>query len=237
MTEQNPHPAPLAVYTFADEDLFSDLKPEQRAWIVRAISWAEYPSGQIFFAPEQRGDRLFLLRRGRVRIYKLSPEGRALTLLILEPSSLFGEMALSDGWFHDTFAESITDSSIGTIGRDELRRALNAYPSVSLRFMNIISQRLRALERKLADIAFKSVPQRLATVLLSLADTRAGHEDLASPPAVVRYTHQQLAEMIGSYRETVTKAIGEFREAGMIRVEEEAIFLTDLARLRELVGR
>ena len=68
-------------------------------------------------------------------------------------------------------------------------------------------------------------------------DAHAGQADPATPPAVVRYTHQQLAEMIGSYRETVTKAIGEFREAGLIRVEEDAIYLTDVARLRELVGR
>jgi CRP-like cAMP-binding protein len=237
VTEPNPQPASLAVYTFADENIFSDLKPEQRARIERAISWAEHPSGQIFFAPEESGDRLYLLRRGRVRIYKLSPEGRALTLLILEPESLFGEMALAEGWVHDTFAESMTDCSIGTLGRDDLRRALNAYPAASLRFMNIMSRRLRALERKLADIAFKSVPQRLATVLLSLADTQAGRAEPATPPAVVRYTHQQLAEMIGSYRETVTKAIGEFREASLIRVEEDAIYLTDLAQLRELAGR
>jgi CRP-like cAMP-binding protein len=237
VTEQSSQPAALAVYTFADEDLFSDLKPEQRARIERAISWGEYPPGQIFFAPEESGDRLFMLRRGRVRIYKLSPEGRALTLLILEPSSLFGEMALADGWLHDTFAETMTDSSIGTIGRDELRRALNTYPAMSLRFMNIMSRRLRALERKLADIAFKSVPQRLATVLLNLADTHDAPDSPATPPAVVRYTHQQLAEMIGSYRETVTKAIGDFREAGLIRVEEDVIFLTDLAQLRELAGR
>jgi len=237
VTEPNPHPAPLAVYTFADEDIFSDLKPEQRARIERAISWADYPSGQIFFAPEESGDRLFLLRRGRVRIYKLSPEGRALTLLILEPSSLFGEMALAEDWVHDTFAESMTECSIGTIRRDELRRALNAHPGAALRFMNIMSRRLRALERKLADIAFKSVPQRLATVLLNLADTQDAQAQPATPPAVVRYTHQQLAEMIGSYRETVTKAIGEFREAGLIRVEEDAIYLTDMARLRELAGR
>jgi CRP-like cAMP-binding protein len=237
VTEQNSQPAPLADYTFADEDIFSELKPEQRARVERAISWAEYPSGQIFFAPEESGDRLYLLRRGRVRIYKLSPEGRALTLLILEPSSLFGEMALAEGWVHDTFAEAMTECSIGTIRRDELRRLLNAYPTVSLRFMNIMGRRLRALERKLADIAFKSVPQRLATVLLSLADAHGEQAETATPPAVVRYTHQQLAEMIGSYRETVTKAIGEFREAGLIRVEEDAIYLTDVARLRELVGR
>jgi CRP-like cAMP-binding protein len=237
VTEQNPPPAPLAVYTFADEDIFSDLKPEQRARVERAVTWADYPSGQIFFAPEESGDRLFLLRRGRVRIYKLSPEGRALTLLILEPSSLFGEMALAEDWVHDTFAESMTECSIGAIRRDDLRLALNAYPSAALRFMNIMSRRLRALERKLADIAFKSVPQRLATVLLNLADTQESYAQPASPPAVVRYTHQQLAEMIGSYRETVTKAIGEFREAGLIRVEEDAIYLTDMARLRELAGR
>jgi CRP-like cAMP-binding protein len=237
MTDQSPQPSALADYTFADEDIFGDLKPEQRGRIERAISWAEYPSGQIFFAPEESGDRLYLLRRGRVRIYKLSPEGRTLTLLILEPSSLFGEMALAEGWVHDTFAESMTECSIGTIGRDELRRALNAYPSASLRFMNIMGRRLRALERKLADIAFKSVPQRLATVLLSLADALGEQAESATPPSVVRYTHQQLAEMIGSYRETVTKAIGEFREAGLIRVEEDAIYLTDVARLRELVGR
>jgi CRP-like cAMP-binding protein len=146
-------------------------------------------------------------------------------------------MALAEDWVHDTFAESMTECSIGTIGRDDLRLALNAYPAAALRFMNIMSRRLRALERKLADIAFKSVPQRLATVLLNLADTHEVYPRPDTPPAVVRYTHQQLAEMIGSYRETVTKAIGEFREAGLIRVEEDAIYLTDMARLRELAGR
>jgi CRP-like cAMP-binding protein len=237
VTEQNSPPAALAVYTFADENIFSDLTPEQRAGVERAISWANYPSGQIFFAPEEAGDRLYILRRGRVRIYKLSPEGRALTLLILEPASIFGEMALAAEWVHDSFAESMAECTIGTIGRDELRGVLNAHPSVALRFMNIMSRRLRALERKLADIAFKSVPQRLATVLLNLADTATERQDRAMPPAVVRYTHQQLAEMIGSYRETVTKAIGEFREAGLIRVEEDTIYLTDMARLQQLVGR
>jgi CRP/FNR family transcriptional regulator, cyclic AMP receptor protein len=236
VNDQNQPPAPLAVYTFADDDIFSDVTPEQRALLDRAISFADYPSGRIFYAPEEHGDRLYILRRGRVRIYKLSPEGRALTLLILEPSSIFGEMALEPEWLHDSFAETMTESTIGAIRRDDMRRVLNANPAVALRFMNIMSQRLRALERKLADIAFKSVPQRLATVLLNLADRQEASPDRTAPPAVVRYTHQQLAEMIGSYRETVTKAIGDLREGGLIRVDEEVIYLTDLARLRELMA-
>jgi len=79
------------------------------------------------------------------------------------------------------------------------------------------------------------VPQRLATVLLNLAAAQ-GEQPAGAAPTVVRFTHQQLAEMIGSYRETVTKAIGEFREEGLIRVEEDAIHLTDIDRLRQLVG-
>lgn len=237
MTEPSGPPAPLAIYTFADDDIFGDLAPEQRAQVERATSIANHASGQIFYAPEESGDRLYILRRGRVRIYKLSPEGRALTLLILEPSSIFGEMALAQDWVHDSFAEAMTECTVGVIRRDEMRRVLNSNPAVALRFMNIMSGRLRALERKLADIAFKSVPQRLATVLLNLAGAQADLPDHATPPAVVRYTHQQLAELIGSYRETVTKVIGEFREAGLIRVEEEAIFLTDLRQLRETAGR
>jgi CRP-like cAMP-binding protein len=237
VTEQGSQPDPIALYTFADEDIFSGLTADQRARAERAISVADYPSGQIFYAPEERDHRLYVLRRGRVRIYKLSPEGRALTLLILEPASIFGEMALAEDWVHDSFAESMTECTVGVIRRDDMRRVLNTYPTVALRFMNVMSQRLRALERKLADIAFKSVPQRLATVLLNLAGAQASQPTLDTPLAVVRYTHQQLAEMIGSYRETVTKAIGEFREAGVIRVEEEAIYLTDLARLQEIAGR
>jgi CRP/FNR family transcriptional regulator, cyclic AMP receptor protein len=223
-----------AVYTIAGDDIFRDLSPEQRAEIERRISYATYPSGHIFYAPEEYSDQLLILRRGRVRIYKLSPEGRAMTLLVLEPPSIFGEMILVDQWTQDSFAEAMTECSVGALGRNDLRQALRSYPAVALRFMETMSRRLRALESKLADVAFKSVPQRLATVLVNLADLQPGG---ATPPAVVRYTHQQLAEMIGSYRETVTKAIGEFREAGLIRVEEETIYLTDMARLRELVGR
>jgi CRP-like cAMP-binding protein len=226
-----------AGYTIAGDDIFRDLTVEQRAAVERQITYALYPVGHIFYAPEDYGDRLLILRRGRVRIYKLSPEGRALTLLVLQPKAIFGEMMLVDEWVQDSFAEAMTECEVGALGRTDLRQLLGAYPAVALRFMEVMSQRLRALERKLADVAFKSVPQRLAAVLLNLAALEPERPAPDEPPAVVRYTHQQLAEMIGSYRETVTKAIGEFREAGLIRVEEDAIYLTAMAKLQELASR
>jgi CRP-like cAMP-binding protein len=223
------------VDTFADGDLLDELPDGERQRVARLISTAEYPAGYTFFAPDDPADRVYVLRQGRVRLYKLSPEGRALTLMVLEPPALFGDMALADDARHDSFAEAMSGCQVGTLDRGSLQGVLRANPSLSLRLMGVMGRRLRAMERKLADIAFKSVPQRLAGVLLSLVAEGESAEDGA--PSVLRYTHQQLAEMIGSYRETVTKAIGEFREAGLIRVEEDAISLTDVPRLRQIVGR
>lgn len=218
-------------------DIFARLSPTERAEIERLISYGVFPAGQIFHSPNEIGEQLFVLRSGRVRIYKLSPEGRALTLMVLEPVTIFGEMTLVGQWLHDTFAEAMSECVIGLIGRDTLRQILEAHPQVALAFMELMGQRLRAMENKLADIAFKNVAQRLASVLLNLAGTSAGEGQPANPPIVVRYTHQQLAEMIGSYRETVTKAIGELREGGIIRIDDDAISLIDVEQLQRLANR
>ncbi len=229
-----PQPLPPPVYTISDDDLFRDLPAETRVLLENRMVMREYQAGHIFYAPDDEGDQIYFLRRGRVRIYKLSLEGRALTLLILEPQAVFGEMALNEHWKHDSFAECMTSCQIGVIRRDALRTILSNHPDLTLRFMAVMSDRLRALERKLADIAFKSVPQRLAAVLLSLGIIHPAEP--GNPPAALRFTHQQLAEMIGSYRETITKTIGEFRADGLIRVEDDGIYLADIGRLRAMLG-
>ncbi|PDW02036.1 Crp/Fnr family transcriptional regulator [Candidatus Viridilinea mediisalina] len=219
-------------------DIFRDLAQSERAEVERHIAYNLYPPGQVFHAPNEVGEHLFVLRAGRVRIYKLSSEGRALTLMLLEPVTIFGEMALVGQSLHDTFAETMSESTIGLIGRATLRCILERYPPVALACMELMGQRLRAMEHKLADIAFKSVPQRLASLLLSLAGVTTTHELPPSPPLrVVRYTHQQLADMVGSYRETITKALGELREAGIIRVEDDGLTLVDVAALQRIALR
>jgi CRP-like cAMP-binding protein len=199
------------------------------------MSVASFPPGHIFFSPDERGDRLYLLQSGRVRLYKLSAEGRALTLALLEPPAVFGELSAAGRWPHDSFAEAMTACAVGIIGQAELQQAMAGYPEIALGLMQVMGQRLRVMENKLSDIAFKSVPQRLATMLLGLAGNPTTTSN--GPTKVVRYTHQQLAEMIGSYRETVTKAIGELRESGVIRIEDDTIFLIDLPRLQALAGK
>lgn len=221
-------------------DIFRDLHPHERARVEQGIADTTYPAGHLFHAPGEICPHLFVLRAGRVQVYKLSSEGRVLRLAVLFPPTVFGEVALSEQQENNSFAEAMTECVVGHIPHDMLERILLDYPQVTLRLMELMGQRLHEMENKLVDIAFKSVPQRLATVLLTLAGvptTGNRSPTTSSPsPTIVRYTHQQLAEMIGSYRETVTRIIGEFREAGLIRVQGDSIYLTNLARLQQLAS-
>lgn len=214
-----------------DRDIFASLTLEQKTEIESHIRYMVYPAGRIIHTPHDKKHQLFLLKSGRVQIYTLSPEERILRLFVLEPVTIFGEITNNEQW--NNFAKAMTRCLIGTIERDIARSIFQTYPPVALRFMEVMGKRLREMENKLVDMAFKSVPQRLANVFLNLAISSNTAPD--TPPSITRYTHQQLAEMIGTYRETVTKTIGEFREAGLIRVEEDGIYLTNLEKLRQLV--
>lgn len=211
----------------SDADLFPQLIAALRDMHGEIVA-VQRPAGYVFYGLDDPGTEMYLLYGGRVRLYTISPEGRALTVLLLDAPAVFGEVTLAEGAHYDSYAISVTSCTVGVVRRDALRRALQVQPSLALRFMTVMSRRLRAIERKLSDIAFKSVPQRLAAALLGLWAER---RDM---PPTVRSTHQQLAELIGSHRETVTKAIGDFRAAGLIRVDDDAIHLVDLVRLGDL---
>lgn len=180
----------------SDVDIFRDLTRADLAAIERVTNQSHYPAGHLFFSPEERGTQLYILQSGRVRLYKLSAEGRALTLAVLEPFAVFGEMSALGPWRHDSFAEAMTECTVGVINSADLIETIERHPQIAMRLMELMAQRLQSMQNKLADIAFKSVPQRLATVLLDLV--AASHLPQNGTPAVVRYTHQQLAEMIGS---------------------------------------
>jgi CRP-like cAMP-binding protein len=215
-------------------DIFRHLSVAQRATIEAHMSWIAYPEGAIIHTPYNQQHALFLLQTGKVQVYKCTTEVRILQLFVLEPVTLFGEMTMFGQW--SSFARAVTRCVVGRMEHTMLREMIAQSPGLALDVMQMMGQRLREMENKLVDLAFKHVPQRLATVLINLAGGMTDSPSSTVEPLVVRrYTHQQLAEMIGSYRETVTKIIGEFRDAGLIRVENDVIYLTDLAALLELV--
>jgi CRP-like cAMP-binding protein len=193
----------------------------------RIITMSTVPRGRVFYRPEEPGEVLFILKEGRVQLYRISPEGKKLVITTLGPHTLFGEMALLGTKMHNTFAEAIDDCLICIMSRTDLERLILNKPQVALRILEVTGKRLREAEERLENMAFKGIPARLASLLLRLAEEQGNGE-------IAGLTHQDLAESVGTYRETATQVLNDLKSQGLIEIGRKRIKILDAARLAEI---
>ncbi len=210
----------------SEMDIFRDLTQEEMHWMESITTMTTCEKGRVFYTPDERGEVLFLLKQGRVQLYRISTEGKKLVIATLGPGSIFGEMAIIGQGMHNTFAEALEDCTLCVMGRGDLERVLLNKPKVGLRILEALGHRLREAEARLEDIAFKNIPARLASLLLRL------HEEHGS--VIEGYTHQDLAEMIGTYRETTTQILNDFKRNGLLNIGRKRLELLDLEGLRQI---
>ncbi len=211
----------------SDVDLFHDLSERDMLELDRMTTITSVPRGRVFYQPEDTGEVLFLIKQGRVQLYRISPDGKKLVIATLGPGTIFGEMALLGQQMHNTFAETLDDSLILVMSRADLERLILRQPSVGLRVLEITGRRLSDAETRLQDMAFKGIPARLASLLLRLAAERGSRE-------ITGLTHQDLAETIGTYRETATQVLNDFKVRGLIEIGRKRIGLLDPERLAQI---
>ncbi len=207
--------------------VFRDLSPNELKEMDRQLTMSSCESGKIFYMPEDSGEVLFLLKKGQVQIYRLAPSGKKLVVATLGPGAIFGEMSLVGQGMHNTFAEAVDDCLLCVMSRADVERLIREKPDVAFRFLETMGNRVSTLETHLEDIAFKSIPARLAGLLLRLAEEQES-DDLRG------YTHQDLSEMLGTYRETITQTLNEFKADGLIIIGRKRITLKDKNRLETL---
>jgi CRP/FNR family transcriptional regulator, cyclic AMP receptor protein len=211
----------------SDVDLFRDLSERDMAELDRVTTITTVPRGRVFYEPEDVSEVLFLIREGRVQLYRISPEGKKLVIATLGPGALFGEMTLLGQKMHNAFAEALDDCHIFVMSRADLERLILNEPSVGRRVLETTGKRLRDAEQRLEDMAFKSIPARLASLLLRLSAEQASDE-------IVGLTHQDLAETVGTYRETATQVLNDMKVDGLIEIGRKRITILDRARLEAL---
>ena len=149
--------------------VFQDLTPREMEDLNRITTMSTVAKGRVFYRPEEPGEVLFILKEGRVQLYRISPEGKKLVITTLGPHTLFGEMALLGTKMHNTFAEAVDDCLICVMSRTDLERLILNKPQVALRILDITGKRLREAEERLENMAFKGIPARLASLLLRLS--------------------------------------------------------------------
>jgi len=209
-------------------DIFRDLTDDELAAIESSVSVIPCAEGKIFYAPEDSGEALFILKKGKVQLYRISPDGRKLVTNTLASGTIFGEMTLIGQGMYDSFAEAIEDCSVCKMDREDVERLLMGNPSVALRILEVIGGRLLEVEARLEDIAFKTVAGRLASLLLRLMDDEG--------TTIRGLTHQNLADDIGTHRETTTQTLTKFRAMGLVDTGRKRIEILDPEGLQDVAN-
>ncbi len=218
-------------------EIFRDLAPDEVRAFEQQTVMRTCPRGQVLYAQDDRAEALFLLKRGQVRLYRLTAGGKRLELAQLGPGTFFGEMPLLGESLRHTFAEVSEEALVCVMSRADVERIIQHYPPVALRMLEVLGKRLANREERLEELAYKHVPARVAAVLLRLArEQRPLARDGTDEPrdgATITLTHQELGDMIGALRETVTAILNEFQRAGLVSLGRGHITLRDVAGLRE----
>ncbi len=210
--------------------MFAALDPEAAAALQASMETLSLGKGQVLFNEGERGDRLYVITEGKMKLGHTSTDGRESLLAVLGPAELLGELSLFDPGPRTATATALTETSLMGLGHAALRPWLTGRPEVAEALLQALAQRLRRTNDQMADLVFSDVPGRVAKTLLDLG------EKFGRPlPDGVHVTHdmtqEELAQLVGASRETVNKALADFAARGWIRLESRSVVLIDPERL------
>jgi CRP/FNR family transcriptional regulator, cyclic AMP receptor protein len=216
--------------------LFAELDERELASVAAMAKTRKFNRDDVVFYEDESGDVFFLIRQGKVKVTMISPEGKEIILSMLGPGEFFGEMALLDDAARSATVVAMEPLELLTIWRSDFLNLLSENFSIAKKVLAELSRRLRSASNRIESLATLDVYGRLARFFLDLA-SREGKELATGYIAVTRPTHQAIANMIGTSRETVSRLIQELMERKLLLSEGKTVYLRKSAidRFREAV--
>lgn len=213
--------------------LFAQLDDRTLATLAGHLRRRTFRKSTIVFHKDQSADGLYVVESGHVRIFLPTESGEELTVDVAGPGDVFGELALLDGRPRSASAETIEDSALLVLARDEFQRALVAAPQFAASLIELLSTRLRQLTEYAESLAFLDIHGRVARVLLQMAERHGvkGH----GIEIDFDMTQTELASMVGATRERVNRALAAFRAQGLLELRGKKIALLDTSRLKQRI--
>jgi len=215
--------------------LFNEMSREEMEELARTARMEAIKKKTVIFLPGDPSRQVYLLKEGRVKISRVSEEGREVTLALLEPGEIFGELEALDDSPRDTLAEALDDTQLCIIQKERFVALIRQKPELSFRLTKLIGFRMRRIESRIEELVFRDVPARLAHLLIQLSkDHGKGMPEGVS--LQIKLTHQEMANLIGSIRETVSAILGEWKKEGLIAMEGRRIILRRPDLLQKRAG-
>ncbi len=217
----------------AKVDIFEPLLPEEVERLALLSSSMRLEAGEAIVLEEDR-KTLLLLASGWVRVHAPSAAGPDLTISMVENGTVVGQSGFAARLSRALRVEALQPSALLVLGWEDFEELVLRNPEVGIKTLRILSERLAVCEGRVSDMVYKEVLPRLAGLILRLSDYEGYVTDDGSRKLPTRYTHQQLASMVGSNREAITRAFGRLRKAGAVEIRGRYIYLTDADALEHL---
>jgi CRP/FNR family cyclic AMP-dependent transcriptional regulator len=194
----------------------------------KVITIKHLERGELVATPEDLARKMFMLMNGKVNLVCTNNEGRRLVIATLEPGAIFGEGALDAPGDPSVFVEAADKVSVWVVPAGEARNMTMQYPILGWGLLQTYGERLLQVENSLEDVAYKKLPERLAMLLLDLGEHENG--------MIKGVSHQSLADHLGTYRETVSAILRDFKRQGVVELGYRRITIVDVDELKEIAG-
>lgn len=191
--------------------IFNHLECQQMAEIMEVVKSVSYKRGEIVYRAGEQSNSLYIVSKGKIKIYRLSESGKEQLLRILFPGDFTGELALFNESIHEAYAEAMEDTSVCMITRSDLQKFLIRFPSISLKILSEFAKRLESSEKQVARFATEKVETRLALFLAEFADKELSDE------ITLPMNKKDLASYLGTTPETLSRKLAELEDLGYIK--------------------
>jgi CRP/FNR family transcriptional regulator, cyclic AMP receptor protein len=206
---------------------FALLKEEDPIFS-NAIRAQHYERGQLVATADDLSKQMYVLMNGKVNMVCTNNEGRRLVIATLEAGAVFGEGAFDNPGGPNVFVEAVDQVSVWMVQAGEARNLTMQYPILGWGLLQTYGARLFQVENSLENVAYKKLPERLAALLIELADQET--------EMIKGVSHQSLADHLGTYRETVSAILRDFKRQGLVELGYRRISLIDTEILRDIAG-
>ncbi len=210
-------------------DLFKGLTVEQLDAIARIVSDKEYKKGQIIFSEGDEGEGFYLVISGRVKVYKLSPEGKEQIMHIFGPGKPFAEVPVFGGSRYPANAEAMDHCKLFLFPKKAFISLIQENPSLAMNMLASLSQRLKQFSNLIETLSLKEVPGRLASYLLYLSDKNGSIDEFKLDIA-----KSQLASLLGTIPETLSRIFAKMGSREIVRINGPEITILDRTGLEGL---
>ncbi|MEH6907935.1 Crp/Fnr family transcriptional regulator [Neobacillus drentensis] len=198
--------------------IFNHLEEKQMNEIMKTTNSVSYKRGEIIYQAGDKSDALYIVNKGKIRIYRLAESGKEQLVRILNPGDFTGELALFNEALHESFAEAMEETQVCMINRSDLQEFLLKYPSISLKILAEFSNRLEQSEKQTTRFATEKVDTRIALFLVECLPNGGQPQEVKLP-----MSRKDLASYLGTTPETISRRLADLEAAGLIKQKPHKI--------------